>query len=102
MKYFCMSKNESFWAADVVKRMVATERDEYVCEGMWTPSGYFHIGNARPEVFTPYTVFLELEKEGFKAKQNLVYDDFDALKKIPAGIPVDKEAEKEFIGKSIK
>ncbi len=97
-----MVKDSSFWAEDIVKQMTKIKRKEYVCEGMWTPSGYFHIGNARPEIFTPYTVFLELEKEGFKTRQNLVYDDFDPLKKIPAGIPVTKEQEKEFLGKPVK
>jgi len=93
-----MGKEESFWAADVVKRMVATKRDEYVCEGMWTPSGYFHIGNARSELFTPYSIYLELIKEGYKAKQNFIIDDFDPVEKIPKGVPIKEEDEKKYVG----
>jgi len=93
-----MGKEDTFWATDVVKEMVKTKRKEYVCEGMWTPSGYFHIGNARPEIFTSYTVFLELTKQGYKAKQNFVMDDFDPVEKIPKGVPIKKEDEKKYLG----
>ncbi len=87
-----------FWAEKVADEVLKKKRKEYVCEGMWTPSGYFHIGNARSEIFTPYSVFRILKEKGVKARQNLIIDDFDPLDKIPAGIPVKKEDENKFIG----
>jgi len=87
-----------FWADKVVREITKKKHKEYVCEGMWTPSGYFHIGNARPEIFTPYTVYLRLKDTGFKARQNFVTDDFDPVEKIPAGVPVKKCDEGKFIG----
>jgi lysyl-tRNA synthetase class 1 len=90
------NEKSGFWAEDAVKEITKEKKKEYVCEGMWSPSGYCHIGNARPELFTTYTVYLELKKNGYNAKQIFVVDDFDPIDKIPAGIPVQKE--KEFIG----
>jgi lysyl-tRNA synthetase class 1 len=87
-----MSEEHSFWAERAVDKITEQKRREYVCEGQWTPSGYFHIGNARPEIFTPYSVYLVLKERGFKAKQNLIIDDFDP------GIPVKKGNEDKFIG----
>ena len=58
-----MKKEEteiSSWADNAVKEITRQKRKEYVCEGMWTPSGYFHIGNARTEIFTPYSVYKAL------------------------------------------
>ncbi len=87
-----------FWAERIADKILKQKRKEYVCEGMWTPSGYFHIGNARPEIFTPYSVFRILKEKGVKAKQNLIIDDFDPIDKIPAGIPIKKDDEDKFIG----
>lgn len=93
-----MSEEHSFWAERAVDKITEQERGEYVCEGQWTPSGYFHIGNARPEIFIPYSVYLVLKERGFKAKQNLIIDDFDPIDSIPTGIPVKKGDEDKFIG----
>lgn len=92
-----MSENV-FWAQSVVKEIVKAKKKVYVCEGMWTPSGFFHIGNARPEIFTPYSVFATLKEEGFSARQNFIIDDFDAVRKIPVGLGVKKSDEENFIG----
>ncbi|MDO8633851.1 MAG: lysine--tRNA ligase [archaeon] len=89
---------EFFWAEKAVDEIVAKKKNLYVCEGMWTPSGFFHIGNARPEIFTPYSVFVVLKDRGFKARQNFIIDDFDAVRKIPSGLGIAKEREPEFLG----
>ncbi|MBI4044283.1 MAG: lysine--tRNA ligase [Candidatus Diapherotrites archaeon] len=89
---------EFFWAEKAVDEITAKKKSLYVCEGMWTPSGFFHIGNARPEIFTPYSVFVVLKDRGFKARQNFIIDDFDAVRKIPSGLGVPKEREPEFLG----
>ncbi len=93
-----MPDEHVFWADRVVEEITKQKRREYVCEGGWSPSGYFHIGNARAEIMTPYAVYLKLKEAGFKAKQVLFVDDFDPIDKIPAGIPVKKAEEENFIG----
>ncbi len=93
-----MAEKQVFWTEKVADELIKQKRKEYVCEGMWTPSGYFHIGNARPEIFTPYSVYRVLVERGLKARQNLIIDDFDPIDNIPAGIPVKKEDEDKFIG----
>lgn len=93
---------EIFWAEKVVEEITREKRKEYVCEGGWSPSGYFHIGNSRPEIFTPYAIYKILRDKGFRAKQILVVDDFDPIDKIPTGIPVPKEREKDFLGMPYK
>ncbi|MFH1696994.1 MAG: lysine--tRNA ligase [Candidatus Diapherotrites archaeon] len=89
----------TFWADNVAEEMLKKKRREYVCEGMWSPSGYMHLGNARAELFTPNAVYLALKEKGAKVRQNFILDDFDPIDKIPAGIPVTKEREHEFLGK---
>ncbi|MBI2598437.1 MAG: lysine--tRNA ligase [Candidatus Diapherotrites archaeon] len=92
-----MEKN-LFWAESIVDRIVMVKKKIYVCEGMWTPSGFFHIGNARPEIFTPHAVYSSLKERGFAARQNFIVDDFDAVRKIPQGLGVSKEKEGLFLG----
>src|SRR3989338_4149813 len=81
--------NEAFiWSEKVAGEVLKRERNEFVVEGMWTPSGFFHIGNARSEVFTPYSVKRALLDEGKKVRQNFIIDDFDAVRKIPKPLGV--------------
>ncbi|MCX6802515.1 MAG: lysine--tRNA ligase [Candidatus Diapherotrites archaeon] len=93
-------KNET-WADEAADHVLETKRKEYVCEGMYTPSGHFHIGNARSEIFTPYAVYRALKDRGVKAKQVFVLDDFDAVRKIPAGLDVSKEEIDKIMGTPI-
>jgi len=89
------------WADQVAEKVLESKRKEYVCEGMWTPSGYFHIGNARSEIFTPYAVHRALEERGVKTKQVFVFDDFDAVRKIPPTLNLSEEQKEKFMGKPI-
>ena len=99
--FFSMGEEKFFWAEEVAKILLKQNRKVFVCEGMWTPSGHFHIGNCRPEVFVPFAVKRELEKNGVKTKQNLVLDDFDPLDKIPEGLGLEKGEWQEHIGKPL-
>ena len=85
------------WADNVAEEVAKRKRKVYVFEGMWTPSGFFHIGNARPEIFTPYAVKRALTSKGLKARQNLILDDFDAVRKIPQDLDL-KLPHDQFIG----
>lgn len=86
------------WADEVAEKVLETKRKEYVCEGMYTPSGHFHIGNARSELFTPYAVYRALKERGVKTRQVFVLDDFDAVRKIPSDIKLSEEEKARFMG----
>ena len=86
------------WADAAADELLKRNKEAYVCEGMWTPSGYFHIGNARTEIFTPYAVHHALENRGYKSIQNFIIDDFDDIKKIPTGLNVKEDEHEKFIG----
>jgi len=86
------------WADQVAEKVLETKRNEYVCEGMWTPSGYFHIGNARSEIFTPYAVHRALADRNVKTKQVFVLDDFDAVRKIPSDVKLSEKELEKFMG----
>lgn len=86
------------WADAVADLIEQRHAEPFVVEGMWTPSGFFHIGNARPEIFTPYGVRRVLETRGKKVVQNFIIDDFDAVRKIPGGLGIKAEDEKKFLG----
>src|SRR5262249_3942331 len=73
-------------------------RKDHVVHGMWTPSGYFHIGNARNELMAPLLVHDALRDSGKKVSFNFFVDDFDDLDKIPEDIVVPKGFE-ENLGK---
>lgn len=86
------------WADAAADVLLQRNKKSYVCEGMWSPSGYFHIGNARTEIFTPYAVHHALENRGYKSIQNFIIDDFDDIKKIPAGLDVKESEKEEYLG----
>jgi lysyl-tRNA synthetase class 1 len=93
---------EFFWADRVADEIAGRKKKEYVCEGMWTPSGFFHIGNARSEIFTPYAVYMALKDRGLKARQNFILDDFDGLRKIPSGLDIKEKDYHLYLGKPCK
>ena len=86
------------WADAAADVLLERKKDAYVCEGMWSPSGYFHIGNARTEIFTPYAVHHALEDRGYKSTQNFIVDDFDEIKKIPSGLEIKESEHENFLG----
>ncbi len=92
------NSDASSWAESAASEVLKRNKKNYVCQGMWTPSGFFHIGNSRPEIFTPYSVKRALEDKGVKVSQNFIIDDFDAVKKIPPPLGIKKSDEKNFLG----
>lgn len=87
-------------AQEVLKEFL--EAKTQVCAGGWTPSGYFHIGNARPEIFTSFLVHNALEKEGLKSRYIFVVDDYDRLEKIPSGHNISEKKFSEYIDVPLK
>ncbi|MFH1240665.1 MAG: lysine--tRNA ligase [Candidatus Diapherotrites archaeon] len=86
------------WADAAADVLLQRNKASYICEGMWTPSGYFHIGNARTELFTPYAVHHALENRGYNSTQLFIIDDFDDIKKIPSGLEIKESEYEKFIG----
>jgi lysyl-tRNA synthetase, class I len=92
--------------ADWVARMadeVVTESDVrapgkpvVVASGL-SPSGPIHLGNLR-EVMVPHLVADEVRRRGIECVHILSWDDFDRLRKVPAGID---PAWAEHVGKPL-
>ncbi|MCD6216085.1 MAG: lysine--tRNA ligase [Candidatus Aenigmarchaeota archaeon] len=88
------------WSDKVVEELKKRNVKKHVVHGMWTPSGFFHIGNARPELFTPTIVANSLKDAGLKVEHNFIVDDFDDLDKIPKGF--DKNKFSQYLGKPLR
>lgn len=87
-------------AADKVERAVAGWRPgdrRVVCASGISPSGPVHLGNLR-EIMTVHLVCEELRRRGLEAEHIHSWDDYDRLRKVPAGVP---ESFAEHIGKPL-
>lgn len=100
------SKNESeleyyLWVDKVVDILKERKVKKHVVNGMWTPSGFFHIGNSRAELLIPAFVHQNLKLNGLKSEHNFIVDDFDDFDKIPDGIDIKKEDFEPYLGKPL-
>ncbi len=89
------------WVDKVVDALKEMHVKKHVVNGMWTPSGFFHIGNARAELMVPGFVHQGLRDNGLNAENNLIIDDFDDFDKIPEGIEIKKEEFEQYLGKPL-
>ncbi|MCX6815618.1 MAG: lysine--tRNA ligase [Candidatus Aenigmarchaeota archaeon] len=87
------------WADKIVDYLRNRNVKKHVVHGMWTPSGYFHIGNARPEIMTPGLAYKAIRDAGLPVEFNFFVDDFDDLDKVPANLNT-KDFE-EYLGKPL-
>lgn len=90
------------WADKVASQLKEKNVKKQVVHGMWTPSGFFHIGNARAELLIPSFVNESLKNLGLKSQQNFITDDFDDFDKIPAGLGIHKEEFEQYLGKPLR
>jgi lysyl-tRNA synthetase class 1 len=79
------------WVARIADRVVAAaERrgalDSIVCASGISPSGPIHLGNLR-EIMVPHLVADEIRRRGLPCRHILSWDDYDRLRKVPAGFP---------------
>lgn len=83
-------------AADVV---IAAHPDVsvYTCAAGISPSGVVHFGNFR-DIITSYVVYEALKANGKNARLLFSWDNFDRMRKVPAGVP---ESFVEHIGKPL-
>lgn len=68
-----------------------------VCASGLSPSGPIHLGNLR-ELLTQHFVAEELRDRGVAVEHVLYWDDYDRLRKIPAGMP---ESAAEHLGRPL-
>ena len=101
------NKNESdiehyLWVDKVVDQLKERKVKKHVVHGMWTPSGFFHIGNSRAELLIPTFVHKNLKENGLKSEHNFIVDDFDDFDKIPKGLEIKNEDFEPYLGKPLR
>ena len=68
-----------------------------VCASGISPSGPIHLGNLR-EIMVPHFVADEIRRRGLECRHILSWDDYDRLRKVPAGLPASYA---EYIGRPL-
>jgi lysyl-tRNA synthetase class 1 len=74
--------------SDQIEQRVRRSKGEHahiICESGISPSGPIHLGNLR-EIMTVHLVVEELKARGWNAEHVHIWDDFDRLRKVPAGV----------------
>jgi lysyl-tRNA synthetase class 1 len=95
-------RRETDWVASLADDVVAEAerrapgRPVVVASGL-SPSGPIHLGNLR-EVMVPHLVADEIRRRGIACDHLLSWDDFDRLRRVPAGIDASWA---EHIGKPL-
>ncbi|MEZ0066883.1 lysyl-tRNA synthetase class 1 [Streptacidiphilus sp. MAP12-20] len=79
------------WVAEAADRVMAEGRRRQadaplVCASGISPSGPIHLGNLR-EIMVPHFVADEIRRRGSACRHILSWDDYDRLRKVPAGLP---------------
>ena len=90
------------WADKVADQLKEKKVKKHILHGMWTPSGFFHIGNSRAELLIPSFVHQALKDLGISSEQNFITDDFDDFDKIPEDLHVKKKNFEEYLGKPLR
>lgn len=72
------------------ERSAASPGERIVCASGISPSGPIHMGNLR-EVMTTHLVVEALRRRGRAAEHLHSWDDYDRLRKVPAGVHPDNE-----------
>ena len=87
------------WADALADAVIAQKRGEslYTCAAGISPSGPVHFGNFR-DIITAHAVVEALQKKGKNARTLFSWDNFDRLRKVPAGV---SESFSEHIGKPL-
>ena len=71
--------------------------DASTCASGISPSGSVHLGNLR-EVMIPHLVADEVRRSGYPCRHILSWDDYDRLRRVPAGFP---ESFAEHVGRPL-
>lgn len=73
------------WGERLASELPARPDATLVCASGISPSGPIHMGNLR-EVFTTHVVVEALRARGSRASHLHSWDDYDRLRKVPAGV----------------
>src|SRR3989338_5234254 len=90
------------WADKVADQLKEKKVKKHILHGMWTPSGFFHIGNSRAELLIPSFVHQALKDLGISSEQNFITDDFDDFDKIPEDLHVKKKDFEQYLGNPLR
>jgi lysyl-tRNA synthetase class 1 len=78
------------WVVRMAERVRAEAarrgQDRPTCASGISPSGPVHLGNLR-ELMVPHLVADEIRRQGGPGRHILSWDDYDRLRKVPAGFP---------------
>ncbi|MFE6050000.1 lysine--tRNA ligase [Kitasatospora sp. NPDC056446] len=79
------------WVVAAADQMIAEGKRRgpgtpLVCASGISPSGPIHLGNLR-EIMVPHFVADEIRRRGLECRHVLSWDDYDRLRKVPAGAP---------------
>ncbi|MEY9938568.1 lysine--tRNA ligase [Streptacidiphilus sp. MAP5-3] len=90
------------WVAAAADQVIAEGKRRgpdapLVCASGISPSGPIHLGNLR-EIMVPHFVADELRRRGLECRHVLSWDDYDRLRKVPAGLPASFA---EYIGRPL-
>src|SRR5438105_2163054 len=79
---------ESKYWLDILARRIMEHHPEgeIVVESGHSPSGWYHVGSIREQI-TANALVWALRRHGRQAKHLDFVDDFDAMRKVPAGLP---------------
>jgi lysyl-tRNA synthetase class 1 len=75
-------------------------REAPTCASGISPSGPVHLGNLR-ELMTPHLVADEVRKQGAPCRHILSWDDYDRLRRVPAGVAGVDPSFAEHIGRPL-
>jgi lysyl-tRNA synthetase, class I len=67
------------------------------CASGISPSGPVHLGNLR-ELMTPHLIADEVRRNGAPCRHILSWDDYDRLRRVPAGVPASFN---EYVGRPL-
>ncbi|OHA93219.1 MAG: lysine--tRNA ligase [Candidatus Zambryskibacteria bacterium RIFCSPHIGHO2_12_FULL_38_34] len=90
------SKVGEHWSETAARQIkkIFPDTSVYTTAAGISPSGVVHFGNFR-DVITSYAVYLQLKLQGHNARIIFSWDNFDRLRKVPAGVP---ESFSQYIG----
>ncbi len=91
---------EGFWAKQIAEEALKTFKGKQVINGGWSPSGDFHIGNAR-EIITAYAIHHQLQLMDQETDLKFVIDNFDSFDRIPKTMKSFKNKLRPYLGKPI-
>lgn len=90
------------WVAAAADQVIAEGKRRapdapLTCASGISPSGPIHLGNLR-EIMVPHFVADEIRRRGLECRHILSWDDYDRLRKVPAGAPASFA---EYIGRPL-